>query len=1681
MSLSYKDFLRSLIYILEAKKLHYPRFIYCLMIVIMYSQFAGYVFCTYATKPLLDPKIIFVAHWNEYSPGTFLLFVAGIDSLTLITFWIFEAMLYAYFLYIIVLTLINYYRPTLTKIYADFFGILNTFYQFFFSSFLWVFYVPFTEIHSGIIVCGSNSFLVEYRNKDCSTKPIYFYILGTMGLLLTFFTGVVLVYFYVNYEFLDKNYLKRRFQPNQILQLLARTLLIFFYYLDMSNILLVKHIVSHILGLMSCYDFVFYLPFRDRFICTFYGCVTFIYEYAMVLFSFWELTTFLEEFNIFFIWIIGANFLTAFVIIYVNNYYHSATLLLPGSLNKSNIVKVDIMLEELIILTENSQWNKASKTQLQGIIERLIKKIPSKINFFLKKTDLQHILEDNMQINMGKIVTVVDQLFGLFLRDSVIMASQDIYEYISLKYCSFLGIFQENPIKAYFELKTLLSMNKQNNVFGVSKKQKYQSSIIFLIVSEVISNQIQNLLINTFKIKYEMSIMLNDKENNLQDTNSDIIWKSLPQSEEYKLKYVKEMSKLVKFKLKLWESLCMGYHRMDDFLKDSLILMRRMEEFSNDFYSNINENKLQNIELNPIYLKLMSLFSLMILNDRIKAKSFEEKLKELKKNDMASKENCANSLTILSGNSIVIQISLLHEKGKIMSQKTERIASFFGYNSKDFQSIFSINSLMPELISNNHSMFLNRFIKYGPSTQFLKGKQVYAKTAQGFIFPIKMNLNLRFVMSEDFIISGVLTKFNRSSLTFMFNKTGNILGVSQALGDEIGNEISKSELLQIYQNYKIFWFIPELIEQLPSPEDINSAISKKECVFDAIINGRASIYFPKDLKISFEMLKKYRQKFEQNINSIKKYEDLFIKESKVCMKKFCYLSSFKTNLIKKLARYSLRHELYFLSSKRYLSIFILNINELYQIDNQNDLDFLSYSIDKTNTTQNSQFTILTMQSKKSEKNENSSKELQEIPQNPVENLQNPEITNNLLNLQNQNEILAINTAELNKIKEEENKIKENIDDKSDKKSEKLGKISQSFEDQESDEEIKNNDVRESSVKTGKSSQFSSKGQGFIASFIKNGKIGALLRKIFLILILQILVFFLIDIIYIILIKSKFDEYLTSLQESTNPTYIFNFYCKSLLSASSYAFYRNGILNESDIISSSQLLNDLVKTSYNGFKSMISDDSLIVNEIYQEKILIKMIDNDFTSTFSLQNITFATFTQELKTIINSLVYKNDNYLYYLKMHVNFLSFYNEIENIMSKILLQLDDSKTSFTAFYIYLTISGIVASLLLQFISYPFYKKYYKYFEKILILVSRVQEKECDHELYKLKRFLFYLEDSDESFLVSSCSKMEGEKHFFNLSARKNDKSEKIQTENYREKAKKSKKSNYLTSRIVSHQLNMRNFKIIFFISIAFVTGYYGGAFLFLLQINNYLEYSNKTVEFATDFYTKLNVNNLAKLILIASPYMNEETVLGDDEIRNIKEIFNSSLYDLQKNFDNKIEISNNEIPQEYLNRIDNILNDNSCDFPLNFEDCSKLTFNNFKFGLREYLNDLVNKMTLIQNEILNPENLTLYQVKQIICEEESLLESISRYRVMEKTLNMLENEALIAAENIINVLYNNLFLLFVWGGVLCSLLWFLMVVLRMKIMWSEVYLSKKLLILIPTAKLNEETTLHLMKNLDNI
>ena len=189
--LKFKHFVQTLLMIIEdgAKTSFSPGFC-CLLILILFFQIAGYIFNNYESKPLIESNIKYFAHWMEYSPGTFLLFISAKDNLTLFFFFVFQTILYSYIFYIIAMTVIRRWSPKSLKRVKSLTNAFNTILKIFFSLFLWIFYIPFTEMHAGVAVCGNNSFLLQYRGKDlCENKPFYQQFLGWIGVTLTFLTG----------------------------------------------------------------------------------------------------------------------------------------------------------------------------------------------------------------------------------------------------------------------------------------------------------------------------------------------------------------------------------------------------------------------------------------------------------------------------------------------------------------------------------------------------------------------------------------------------------------------------------------------------------------------------------------------------------------------------------------------------------------------------------------------------------------------------------------------------------------------------------------------------------------------------------------------------------------------------------------------------------------------------------------------------------------------------------------------------------------------------------------------------------------------------------------------------------------------------------------------------------------------------------------------------------------------------------------------------------------------------------------------------------------------------------------------------------------------------------------------------------------------------------------------------
>jgi hypothetical protein len=111
------------------------------------------------------------------------------------------------------------------------FSSINQFLNIFFTLYWWIFFTPYIEINSGIIACGANSFLVQYRElpSNCG-KPLWQPVLGYIGVSLSITTGIIVIIFFRNYEFNESNALKRKYNFIQIPILLLRFLTTYLYY-----------------------------------------------------------------------------------------------------------------------------------------------------------------------------------------------------------------------------------------------------------------------------------------------------------------------------------------------------------------------------------------------------------------------------------------------------------------------------------------------------------------------------------------------------------------------------------------------------------------------------------------------------------------------------------------------------------------------------------------------------------------------------------------------------------------------------------------------------------------------------------------------------------------------------------------------------------------------------------------------------------------------------------------------------------------------------------------------------------------------------------------------------------------------------------------------------------------------------------------------------------------------------------------------------------------------------------------------------------------------------------------------------------------------------------------------------------------------------------------------------------
>ena len=1722
----FKHYVETLLNIIEDKsKQEFPKVFYYTLILIMYCQFSGYIFSTYETKPLVDPNIRYFAHVMEYSTGTFLLFVTANDTLTLIFFVLFEICLYGYIIYIILLTYLRLFHKEFIDKMKGMFRTINFVLQLFFSCFLWIFYIPFTEIHCGMAVCGANSFLAAYRGDDgCSKKPLYQILLGVAGVVLTFLTGCLLNYFYVSYEFEEKNLLKRRFSWNLMLQMLARTILVTIYYLKVGNIALIKHITSHILGLTSCLDIIMNLPFRNKSIMLFYGTVTFIYECTMALFSLWNLTNILPEYNLFYFWCIIISLAFGMMYSYWNYAYHCLMRINSQEMGRYYFI-LDQYLEEISSLSEKSESEKKCKVKICGILRNHLNSCTDALCIFKKKTKYEQFLDENLQVDIKKLTKIINNWFTMYLNHPLFKNNQSNREYLSLKYCSFLANYQDNPIRAYYELKTLLNKDKR-------KEEKTENSLFFRLLSKIISKNIENLIMQ--QMRFERGSKGNDDESR----KSEFFYSaSLYKLEKFKRKYITQIIEISNFKREFWEKLHGGYNTIDEYYKVALKLSKKISRLKSTFSAEQREIRKTKDRENILFLKVGAIFESVVLNDILASYKLENKLGEIKKRETLISKECISSISIIKGNSITLTASLLNDTGKILSKKDEKTAAFFDYTFDDFENIDNISAFMPAKIAEEHPKLINRYVESGRSEYVQSSRLAFCKNRLGFIFPTKIFYNFIFDYVSNFGICATITKIENSSYFLIFDSQGTITNISKKITESL--KIQDKNRMFCAGRFNILKLIPNLFDSVNFPQSEENFHTKKDIKTTLVSNEKFWLYPPR------RELKTYIDNFEEFVTNNRDTTSFNVKspEDRNLFKNFLISEDTKSNLRKVLASLSLTHQVNYLLNEDFFETYCIEINEIF-LNQMLDPDQSTGQRLTENLTETSKHLLRdkdkedisegskpidylhtgtlapTKSLPKGTSNMSNISESQVLKPNPsftpqmpppvsvdVRYIQTPFHTEYTEQPPGQvhiifdrpekkrddesqppipfsKEIDEVNLSEsISKIPNNanvfvtsDNNVKrgEKVVLNKDEESEDVKKSSFTLE-KEKASGNKNDEeehfVNAVSVSSG-SSLSTNYGSLFLKDFVHGNYNPAIIKKIFVISIFQILFFFTINLIYVFLLNDRLSSFRLDLNGMEVPHYFLNAYSKHLVGLDIR------FLNQQGVISNNPTLFDLIGEMENSAYATLSTK---LEEFQKQSYYYSFVEEDhFVKTFAgltkgnltLNYLEFLNMIEDISymtDVSQSLSNQSNNNYYFFLNNYDTMSRTNiQIEN---KFLSSANNNKSSLSVFYLILSIVGLTVAVFLQLINIPFFIQYYSLIEKILMVVARITEAEVNNEIKIYEGYISKLKSKTDEYLNFE----------FLAEERKKKKAlQFVQTSVSHELSKKPSNysSGYLSSRISNQKLKRINTHLLNLLTIAIVTIFFSVVFVFSGTIQNLLDNSIKLDQNIAKLSNSLDILQTLPNIILTNDLKPKENSLLPEEFQSLLEIYNSTFLDFSNYLDDFLTnfVYNDAITTNQKNMLQSIMNSDDCAV-LSLPHCSLITKNNFYYGLNGYFGVMVKNLRELNPYILQTVSIDS-NFKQTFFTDDAIFQNVLNVILVFSVRDQFLQIAKQALDDQINQAYKGILLLFLLGGSACSLLLsVIFLTLFFTIRTNYMYL-RTILLLIPFKKLKEDSTLYLLRNL---
>ena len=610
--------------------------------------------------------------------------------------------------------------------------------------YVWIFFAPSIEI-----------FLKSLANEGFETDlSICYYIISLIGIMLSFFIGIVIIYLSQDHIFLSDSKIRLNISASLIFSFLFRLIGIILM-VTVPDSESIQFVCNYLIYISAIYYYLSELPFKDRKISIFYFWML-IYSLSntfILTLNSLEIMIVIDDLLIINLVILFLTFLLSYSVYnkhYLSNFFEGFKI-------KKTSTK---LFEDLACLNESAFEEKKSNLLILGFL---------KIHFYNENEKLIRSQINNPSLLKKRLLT--EYIYSNFLEllnnrecKLNVIPSETTY----LKFFTFLLRFGFNPIRNFYEMQKISNRTQDFSFYFKAYR---------------------NLIVKEMKKKITFYLNFNQPQSNVSSNKQK--YEEFIKIMSIKEKLEADFKCLIAQKIEYLEKHMEGDRNLHTMFSSNIRFAPKLHRF---------KNKLKFINGNSSYLKiiklrLQSLLYSWILNNYAKASLLEKKFRELHraKNDNYNQKD--PNLDFFAPDTVVCEASFLKNNGEILETCiNSKLLRFFGFEPHENDKMKHINDLLPLFFRNYHDKRMKCYVN---QNEGLKRTETlgYAVDKSGFIFPIFTMISLNYSKVEDFVLIAGITKIHDQNKKFcLCDMEGNMLNISKELFEDFKKEFDDLKL-----------------------------------------------------------------------------------------------------------------------------------------------------------------------------------------------------------------------------------------------------------------------------------------------------------------------------------------------------------------------------------------------------------------------------------------------------------------------------------------------------------------------------------------------------------------------------------------------------------------------------------------------------------------------------------------------------------------------------------------------------------------------------------------------------------------------------------------------------------------------------------------------------------------------